>query len=92
MHRNWNHDIELVLYIEAEKPLQPCTGVYKTTTCAYKIEDVEERGISLLPKDFHAYLYWECYLDPPAPPLNHSILPATYYPRIIELIVLEGFL
>lgn len=54
-------------YQSAEKPLKPCTGVFKRTTglpCAHKINDIQFAKESLYPSDFHRHWHWDRYLEP----------------------------
>jgi hypothetical protein len=54
-------------YRSAEKPLKPCTGVFKRTTglpCAHRIDDIQYAKESLYPSDFHGHWHWDRYSEP----------------------------
>ena len=54
-------------YWSAEKPLKPCTGVFKRTTglpCAHRIDDIQYAKESLYPSDFHGHWHWYRYSEP----------------------------
>jgi hypothetical protein len=60
-------------YQSAQKPLKPCTGVFKATTglpCAHKINDIQFARESLYPSDFHPHWHWDRYLDVLEPTLE----------------------
>jgi hypothetical protein len=51
-------------YQSAQKPLKPCTGVFKATTglpCAHRIDDIRYAKESLYPSDFHRHWHWDRY-------------------------------
>ena len=54
-------------YRSVEKPLKPCTGVFKCTTglpCAHRIDDIRYAKESLYPSDFHGHWHWDRYSEP----------------------------
>jgi hypothetical protein len=60
-------------YQSAEKPLKPCTGVFKRTTglpCAHKINDIQFAKESLYPSDFHRHWHWDRYVSLAEPVLE----------------------